>query len=115
VRRLFDLNLVRGTSPRIAPGAVTAYPLTRLRIGNDDTKSNYGLRGWIPDGALFRVSTVGVPRDVSFEVQDEFIRDLLNAVTPETRKFMVGILPRLCWAPHTRTRAKVADPRRNQL
>ena len=88
MRRLFDLNLVRGTSPRIAPGAVTAYPLTRLRIGNDDTKSSwarnalkveYGLRGWISDGALFRVSTVGVPRDVSFEVQDKFTRDLLNA------------------------------------
>ncbi len=99
MRRLFDLNLVRGTSPRIAPGAVTAYPLTRLRIGSDDTKSDWarsalklenGLRGWTPDGALFRVSTVGVPRDVSFEVQDKFIRDLLNAVTPETRKFVVG-------------------------
>ena len=70
-----------------------------MRIGYDVTNSNwarnalklqYGLRGWIPDGALFRVSTVGMPEDMSFKVQEKFIRDLLNAVTPETRAFMVG-------------------------
>ena len=70
-----------------------------MRIGYDVTNSNwarnalklkYGLRGWIPDGALFRVSTLGVPEDMSQEVMDGFIRDLLNAVTPETRAFMVG-------------------------
>ncbi len=70
-----------------------------MRIGYDVTNSNwarnalkleYGLRGWIPDGALFRVSTVGVPADVSFKVQETFVRDLLNAVPPETRAFMIG-------------------------
>ena len=42
-----------------------------MRIGYDNSESNwarqalklgYGLRGWIPDGALFRVSTLGAPR-----------------------------------------------------
>ncbi len=70
-----------------------------MRIGYDVTNSNwarnalklqYGLRGWIPDGALFRVSTVGLPPDISFKVQDKFIRDLLNEVPAETRDFMVG-------------------------
>jgi|SRR5208337_2780036 EpsI family protein len=70
-----------------------------MRIGYDVTNSNwarnalkleYGLRGWIPDGALFRVSTVGLPPDISFKVQDKFIRDLLNDVPAETRAFMVG-------------------------
>jgi EpsI family protein len=70
-----------------------------MRVGYDNSNSNwarqalklqYGLRGWIPDGALFRVSTVGVPADQSFKIQDKFIRDLLNAVDPETREFMVG-------------------------
>ena len=96
-----------------SPGA-KPIPLTRLvatregriepiaywmRIGYDVTNSNwsrnalkleYGLRGWIPDGALFRVSTLGVPEEISAQVQDKFIRDLLNAVPPETRKFIVG-------------------------
>ncbi len=70
-----------------------------MRIGYDVTNSNwarnalkleYGLRGWIPDGALFRVSTLGVPEEGSAEVQEKFIRDLLNAVPPDTRSFLVG-------------------------
>ena len=70
-----------------------------MRIGYDVTNSNwarnalkldYGLRGWIPDGALFRVSTIGVSPDISKEVQEKFIRDLLNAMPPDTREFMIG-------------------------
>jgi EpsI family protein len=70
-----------------------------MRIGYDNSNSNwarqalklqYGLRGWVPDGALFRVSTIGIPADQSFKIQDKFIHDLLNAVDPETREFLVG-------------------------
>jgi EpsI family protein len=70
-----------------------------IRVGYDNSNSNwarqalkleYGLRGWIPDGALFRVSTIGIPAEESFKVQDKFIRDLLSSVDPETRAFMVG-------------------------
>ena len=70
-----------------------------MRIGYDVTNSNwarnelklkYGLRGWIPDGALFRVSTLGVPANISDQVQDKFIRDLLNSVPADTRAFMIG-------------------------
>jgi EpsI family protein len=50
----------------------------------------YGLRGIIPDGALVRVSTIGVSADASFKLQDQFIRELLAAVSPETRKFLIG-------------------------
>jgi EpsI family protein len=71
-----------------------------MRIGYDVSSSNwarqalklqYGLRGWIPDGALFRVSTLGVSPEESFKVQDRLIHDLLNSVDPETRAFMVGV------------------------
>lgn len=96
-------------SPTAGPIPITRLVATRegrvepinywMRIGYDVTNSNwarnalklkYGLRGWIPDGALFRVSTLGVPEDMSQRVMDGFIRDLLNAVTPDTRAFMVG-------------------------
>jgi EpsI family protein len=66
------------------------YDVTNSNWGRNELKLEYGLRGWIPDGALFRVSTVGVPVNASFEVQDKFIRDLLNAVPAETRDFMIG-------------------------
>jgi EpsI family protein len=69
------------------------------RVGNDIsngifenqiTRLKYGLRGLVPDGALVRVSIVGLPADLSFRLQDQFIRDLLNAVDPKTKKFLVG-------------------------
>jgi hypothetical protein len=36
------------------------------------------------------VSTLGVPPEESFKIQDKFIRDLLNSVDPGTLEFMVG-------------------------
>ena len=96
-------------SPSMPPLKVTRLVATRedriepitywMRIGYDNSESNwarqalklgYGLKGWIPDGALFRVSTVGIPSDESFKVQQKFIHDLLNYIDPETREFMVG-------------------------
>jgi EpsI family protein len=107
---------VSGTSPAsvsysdsMPPLKVTRLVATRedriepitywMRIGYDNSQSNwarqalklgYGLRGWIPDGALFRVSTLGIPPDQSFKVQAKFIHDLMNNIDPETREFMVG-------------------------
>src|SRR5216684_4386557 len=54
-----------------------------MRIGNDISNGvvdnqlsrlKYGLRGIIPDGALVRISTIGLPLEASFKLQDQFIR-----------------------------------------
>jgi len=50
----------------------------------------YGLRGIIPDGALIRVSTVGLSETASYKLQDQFIHDLLAALRPQDRKFFTG-------------------------
>jgi EpsI family protein len=57
---------------------------------NQITRFKYGLRGLVPDGALVRVSIVGLPSDQSFKLQDQFIRDLLNAVDTKARQFLIG-------------------------
>jgi EpsI family protein len=70
-----------------------------MRVGNDITNGvidrqlvriKYGLRGIIPDGALIRVSTINLPREASFKLQDQFIRDLLAAIPPNELKFFTG-------------------------
>jgi EpsI family protein len=70
-----------------------------MRVGNDIAtgavdhqllRLKYGLRGVIPDGALMRVSTVGLSREASYQLQDQFIRDLLAAVPVQDRKFFTG-------------------------
>ena len=53
-------------------------------------RMKYGLRGIIPDGALIRVSTVGMSEAASYKLQDQFIHDLLAALRPQDRKFFTG-------------------------
>jgi EpsI family protein len=53
-------------------------------------KVEYGLRGYIADGALVRISTSGLPEDQAYAVQTRFLSDFLNSVDPETRRFLIG-------------------------
>jgi EpsI family protein len=71
-----------------------------MRVGNDITNGivdrqlvrlKYGLRGVIPDGALIRISTIGLPKEASYRLQDQFIRDLLAAIPPNELKFFTGV------------------------
>jgi EpsI family protein len=71
-----------------------------MRVGNDISNGTidrqlvrlkYGLRGIIPDGALIRISTINLPQEASFKLQDQFIRDLLAAVPPNEVKFFAGV------------------------
>jgi EpsI family protein len=50
----------------------------------------YGLRGYITDGALVRLSTVGLPEEQAYELQKRFLRDFLLSVDDETRRFLIG-------------------------
>jgi EpsI family protein len=70
-----------------------------MRVGNDVStgifdnqllRLKYGLKGLIPDGALIRVSTVGLPATQSFALQDEFIKDLLGSIAPDAQRFLIG-------------------------
>ncbi len=53
-------------------------------------KVEYGLRGYIADGALVRLSTVGLPEDQAYELQTRFLGDFLRSVDAETRRFLIG-------------------------
>lgn len=59
-------------------------------VDNQISRLKYGLRGILPDGALFRVSTIGLPKDASFKLQDQFIKDLLVALPSQERGFFLG-------------------------
>jgi EpsI family protein len=50
----------------------------------------YGLDGVIPDGLLFRVSSIDRDAQRAFEKQDEFIRTLMRALPAETRRQLAG-------------------------
>ncbi len=71
------------------------------RVGNQVTRSQadrllvrfrYGLAGYIPDGILVRVSNISPETEPSFQLQDDFIMEMLRAVAPQYRGFLVGTL-----------------------
>jgi EpsI family protein len=49
----------------------------------------YGLTGKVPDGMIFRVSSLGEEM-AAYPVQEDFIRALLKALPPENRKRLIG-------------------------
>lgn len=62
-------------------GAV-ASKLTALR---------YGMQGMVPDGMIIRFSSVGMPDEAAFKVQEEFATHLLQALPGAERRRLSGI------------------------
>jgi len=51
----------------------------------------YGLTGRIPDGLLFRVSSIDPEPQRAYRAQEEFIKQLLETLSPEARKRLSGL------------------------
>lgn len=50
----------------------------------------YGLTGKIPDGLLFRISSIQADDAKAYQIQDAFTRDLLKAMSPGARQRIIG-------------------------
>lgn len=50
----------------------------------------YGLTGKIPDGLLFRISSIQGDDAKAYHIQDAFARDLLKALPPSGRQRIIG-------------------------
>lgn len=70
-----------------------------IRVGEETVASNigqrliqmrYSLTGQIPDGLIFRVSTLGRDPEAEFPVHDRFINDLIAALDPASVNILVG-------------------------
>jgi EpsI family protein len=51
----------------------------------------FGLRGQIPDGLLFRVSSIDPETRHAFDMQQRFIEDLVANLDPELRRRLAGL------------------------
>lgn len=51
----------------------------------------FGLTGRIPDGMLFRVSSIDADQPRAYQLQEQFIKQLLQAVSPAERKRLSGL------------------------
>ena len=66
--------------------------LTRGWFEQKLTTIRYGLTGKVPDGLLFRISTITNDEQDSYRIQQAFITDLLKAMRSEDQHWLVGKL-----------------------
>lgn len=66
--------------------------LTRGWFEQKLTAIGYGLTGKVPDGLLFRVSTISNDEQDSYRIQQAFLAAILQAVRNEDRYWLVGKL-----------------------
>lgn len=87
------MHLVGKLGPRNEP--VTYW----MRVGDDIARGwleqnavrlKYGTRGYIPDGVLFRLSSISPDSPAAFELQRQFVDEMMAAMTPQARTFFVG-------------------------
>ena len=64
---------------------------TPSEIGRRLVQMRFALTGRIPDGTLFRVSSIDLDRTRAYAVQEQFVTALLDVLTPEGRKRLSGL------------------------
>jgi EpsI family protein len=64
--------------------------VVRGAIEQNLARVSLGLRGYIPDGLLFRVSEINPDAAAAFELQDRFVREFLTQMSPAARESMIG-------------------------
>lgn len=89
VKRLFT---VLGT--RSEPLTYWTTVGDKVAIGGKAVKLEqlkYGFDGKIPDGMIFRVSTITPDQQYGFDVQQRFIQDIVAALNPQDRRKVAGL------------------------
>lgn len=60
-------------------------------ISKKIAEMRYGLRGEIPDGLLFRISSINTKTQAAFALQESFAKALLNELQPDMRLRLAGL------------------------
>jgi EpsI family protein len=65
--------------------------IVRTTLDKRMAQIRLGLTGQIPDGLLFRISSIDADDRRAFSAQQEFVADLLAAVPPDSRRQLSGL------------------------
>lgn len=86
-------RLVAQLGPRIEP--ITYWVTIGDEVVNNGimrklAQLKYGVAGRVPDGLLVRASTIGRDEQVAYQLHDQFIRELLMAMSQADRERFAG-------------------------
>lgn len=86
-------RLVAGQGPRVEPITYWTTVGDAVEVSGLKWKLKqlqYGLTGKIPDGLLFRVSSIQADDAAAYRIQDDFTREMLKAMNPQQRERIIG-------------------------
>lgn len=89
-------RMVASNGPRTEP--VTYWftmgsSVVRSYLDRQVVELKYALSDTIPDGYLFRVSTIGTDADAAFALQAAFVNELMGSLDPRVRARLLGDAP----------------------
>ena len=100
-RKILFIGEIENLGPHIAAqraavvmqSSVEAVSYTHLDVYKRQlniTRMSMGLKGYVADGLLFRVSEVAEDAKLSNLLLNQFINDLLRALTPAQQTMLIG-------------------------
>ncbi len=87
------MKLVATKGPRIEPiiyWVMFGESAVRGHLEQQFARWKYGLNGKIPSGMVIRVSTISADESKSHRIEEQFVRDMLAAVSMESRNVLAG-------------------------
>lgn len=90
VRRLVAINGSRNEPITywVTVGDKATLPGMRRKL----VQLSYGLNGMVPDGLIFRVSSIQPDAASAYKLQDQFVNALFNSISPEQQMRLAGKL-----------------------
>lgn len=88
-------RLVTSLGQRSEPLTYWTTVGNKVVVGSSETKLEqlrYGFHGQIPDGLLFRVSSIDHDTRTAYAVQERFVRELVAAVSANDRLKLAGLV-----------------------
>jgi EpsI family protein len=87
------MKLVASQGPRVEP--ITYWVMigdsaVRGGLGQSLARVKYGLTGKIPYGMLIRVSTISANETQSYQVEEDFVRAMIGAMSDQSRRLVMG-------------------------
>lgn len=93
-RELPVSRLVAANAARVEPityWVVVGDRITSYGRAHKLVSLDYGIRGYIPDGMLIRVSSIDRDTDAAFLAHEAFIQDMLAHMTANARRITLGV------------------------
>lgn len=63
-------------------------------LGRKWAQLSYGLNGAVPDGLLFRISSISSDKNAAYQLQGDFVNSLFKQLSPEQKIRLAGRLQR---------------------